>query len=257
MNTQEFTQQMDAATDLLRQAYTELAKAMTQATLPGRQQLIAVDEGAVSPENLQLDAALLAAAPVVVAPVHSEFFPLQENGHRFVFGSDGIYLEARRPWLYIIHRIAPIAGVKLPYGAVTPKAEMAFGSLGKALPQLQEFAKQATVAAPLEAAAAVLWNSVENTWRIEYPKVIGEATSSSISYHQVEPGPDEHLVIDLHSHGAAAAFFSETDDQDDAGSVKISGVYGNLGTGEPTCLFRMCVLGITIKVAVPAEKVFA
>jgi PRTRC genetic system protein A len=123
--------------------------------------------------------------------------------------------------------------------------------------QLQEFALHARTAAPVEAAAGIIWNSATRLWRIEYPEIIGEASAAHIQYKQVELADDEHLVIDLHSHGHGAAFFSSTDDVDDAGSVKIAGVYGNLDQGAPTVSFRLCVLGLTIPLNVPAAKIFA
>ena len=66
----------------------------------------------------------------------------------------------------------------------------------------------------------------------------------------------EHLAIDLHSHGLAPAYFSATDDQDDAGAVKISGVFGNLDQPVPTVALRLCLLGLFIPLTVPAAKIF-
>lgn len=257
MKTQEFTTTMDQAVELMRAAYHAVAKALETATGAGRHQVLAIDEENIDPSTLQLDAALLAAAPVVVAPPYSEFFPLQENGHRFVLAADGIYLEARRPWLHFIHRIGAVTGVKIPYGTVEPKVELAFGKVSAALPQLQEFAAHAVAEAPLEAAGTILWNKATDTWRIAFPKTIGSATNASIQFEQVEPGPDEHVVIDMHSHGHLPAFFSTTDDIDDAGSIKIAGVVGNLDTTEPTAVLRICVLGVTIPMSLPVDRVFA
>jgi PRTRC genetic system protein A len=133
---------------------------------------------------------------------------------------------------------------------------MDFGKLGTALAQLKEFAIKARADAPIEAAASVLWDHRQKQWRIEYPEIIGEASASRIHYRQVEPGPDESVAIDLHSHGHLDAFFSATDDADDRGAVKVSGVYGNLDTDKPTVAFRLCVLGLYIPLVVPAEKIF-
>jgi len=255
LKANEFTSTMDQAANMMRAAYYKLAEAMEAISGPGRQQVLAIDEGTVDADALQLDAALLAAAPTVVAPTHCEFAPLPENGHRFVLARDGLYLEVRRPWLHCIQRISAVSSVTIPYGVIEPKMEMAFGKLGTALAQLQEFAELARAAAPVEAAASVLWNSDRNTWRLLVPETIS-ATPGSISYKQVEPDANEHLVIDLHSHGCLDAFFSDTDNADDAGSVKIAGVYGNLNTASPTLTFRICVLGLYITAPVPAERVF-
>ncbi|HWW69679.1 MAG TPA: PRTRC system protein A [Duganella sp.] len=256
MNAQEFMKQMDHAAELARNAYMELAQTLEATTRAGRQQILAIDEDTAAAEDLQLDLALLQAAPVVVAPSMCEFHPLQENGHRFVLAADGVYLEARRPWLHFIHRIAEVSGVAVPYGRITPRFDLAFGRVGTALPQLQEFARHAQAAAPLEAAGAIIWNSRLDSWRIEYPEIIGEATAASIIFQQPVLAEDEHLVIDVHSHGHLNAFFSPVDNADDAGAVKIAGVVGSLD-GEPTVAFRICVLGVMIPLSFPADKIFA
>lgn len=257
MNGQDFMIKMDSLLDLTRAAYAEFAATTEAAMRAERPQILAVDEDTADAEALQLDIALLRAVPTVVAPANSEFLPLQDNGHRVVLASDGVYLEARRPWLHILHRVAPITGVHLPYGQVQSKVELAFGPLGGAMAQLQEFAEHARTAAPIEAAASIVWNSATRTWRIAYPETIGEASASRIEFKHIELADDEHLVIDLHSHGHGAAFFSSTDDADDVGSVKIAGVYGNLDHGVPTVSFRLCVLGLTIPLNVPVAKIFA
>lgn len=46
------------------------------------------------------------------------------------------------------------------------------------------------------------------------------------------------------------------DNADDACSVKISGVFGNLDQSIPTVAFRLCVLGLYLPIHVPAEKIF-
>ncbi|MFC5550755.1 PRTRC system protein A [Massilia aerilata] len=217
---------------------------------------LAVDEVNTPAELLQMDMALLAAAPIAAVPRHAPFHPLQENGHRFLLAEGGLFVEVRRPWLHFIHQLAEHKVVAIPYGPVAPKCEMDFGKLGTALAQLKEFAVKARADAPIEAAASVLWDHRQKTWRIEYPEIIGEASASRIQYRQVEPGPDESVAIDLHSHGHLNAFFSETDDADDRGAVKVSGVYGNLDTDKPTVAFRLCVLGLYIPLVVPAEKIF-
>lgn len=255
MNAQEFMTKMDRITDSFREAHLELARALEATTRAGHQQVLAIDESAAKAEDLQLDLALLKGAPVVVAPVKCQFQPLQENGHRFVMGAGGIFLEVRRPWLHAIQLVAPITDVTTPYGTVTPKLDLAFGRLGVALPQMKEFAAHAMAASPIEAAGAIIWNSRDDTWRIDYPSVIGEATASSIQFEQPQLAEHEHLVIDVHSHGVLGAFFSTVDDADDAGTVKISGVYGNLDR-TPTVAFRLCVLGLKIPLTVPAEKIF-
>ncbi|WGG51794.1 PRTRC system protein A [Rugamonas sp. DEMB1] len=257
MNGQEFLIKINELLDLNKVACAEFARATEATVRAARPMMLAVDEENLDDEKYPMDLALLRAAPVVAVPVHSEFFPLQENGHRLLLATDGIYLEVRRPWLHFTHRLAAVSGVRVPYGPIKAGFELAFGSLGKTMEQLQDFALHASAAAPLEAAASVIWNHSTSAWRIEYPETIGEASATHIQFKQVEIGDDESVVVDLHSHGNLEAFFSSTDDQDDAGSVKIAGVYGSLDKDKPTVEFRLCVLGLTIPIKVPADRIFA
>lgn len=255
MKTQEIAAKFDELLDITRGSFQTFLDTTAAVLREERPLPLAVDEETAPPEQLQLDMALLAAAPIAAVPRHAPFHPLQENGHRFLVAADGFYLEVRRPWLHFIHQLAPRGAVAMPYGAIEKKCELDFKSIGSALPQMKEFAGQARAHAPIEVAAMLLWDHRKKTWRIEYPEV-EDASAGHVRYRTVEPGPDESLALDLHSHGHLGAFFSTTDDEDDRGAVKISGVFGNLDTGKPTVAFRMCVLGLYIPIPVPAEKIF-
>lgn len=256
MQTQEITSKFDELLEITRASFETFVKTTVDVMREMRPLPLAVDEENAPADQLQMDYALLAAAPVAAVPRHAPFHPLQEAGHRFLLASDGLYLEVRRPWIHYIHQLAKQEAVAIPYGQIEKKCELDFGSIGSALAQMKEFAVKAKADAPIEAAASLLWDHNKKAWRIEYPDIIGEASASSIQYRQVEPGPDESLAIDLHSHGYAGAFFSTTDDADDRGAVKISAVFGNLDTDKPTVAFRLCVLGLYIPINVPAEKIY-
>ena len=58
---------------------------------------------------------------------------------------------------------------------------------------------------------------------------------------------DEHMIMDLHSHGLTEAFFSRTDNKDDRGATKIAGVIGNLDKPEATASFRLCANGVFVQ----------
>jgi PRTRC genetic system protein A len=256
MHTKEITSRFDELLQITRGSFETFIKTTEEVLRAQRPLPLAVDEETAPAEQLQMDKALLAAAPVAAVPRHAPFHPLQDNGHRFLLAEDGLYLEVRRPWLHFVHPLAKQAAVAIPYGPIKAKCELDFGTIGSALAQMREFAAGAKNVAPIEAAASLLWDHRKRSWRIEYPDIIGEASASHIQYRQVEPGPDESLAIDLHSHGYAGAFFSTTDDEDDRGAVKISAVFGNLDTATPTVAFRMCVLGLYIPINVPAKKIF-
>lgn len=256
MNGQAILMKLDELLGLTKQAFEQFAQHTEAALAADRPMVIAVDEDNIDSEKFQMDLALFRAAPTVTVPSHSEFHPLLDNGHRFLIAQDGIHLEVRRPWLHFIHRIAAQSGVQIPYGTVEPKMELSFGKLGSALAQMREFAQHAREKSPTEAAASLLWNDATSTWSIAYPEIIGTASSSHIQYKQVDVGKDESMVIDLHSHGVWPAGFSDTDNIDDAGSVKIAGVFGCLDAAAPTAVFRLCVLGLYLPIQVPADKIF-
>ncbi|KUZ70931.1 jamm isopeptidase [Burkholderia ubonensis] len=210
-------------------------------------------------ENISLDNALFDSAPVAAVPRHAEFAPLMDVGHRFLLAAEGLFVEIRRPWLHLIQQVSAIdsAGPRPPYGSITPKIEFAFGRLGAAEPHFRRFAVEANAAAPNEHAAWIVWDSAASEL-VYKPVEIKSATPGSLDIVRPSLADHECLAIDLHSHGTASAFFSETDDDDDAGEVKIAGVIGGLAAGaEKSVVFRLCALGRTIKLAVPVRAFFA
>jgi PRTRC genetic system protein A len=83
-------------------------------------------------------------------------------------------------------------------------------------------------ALPIEAAAFILWNETTIGFEVRHPE-IEDATRSRLVYPLPVPEPDCHLICDIHSHDTGPAFFSATDDADDAHSTKIAIVFGRLG----------------------------
>ena len=222
-----------------------------------RPHVLAIDEETPRTDHqLQLDMALFASAPVAVVPRFAPFQPLLDNGHRFLMAGDGLHLEVRRPWLHIVHRVGPPLPVRVPYGNVEQRYDFAFGRIGAALKLIQQFVAQARASAPVEDAALIGWDANERTLFQQPVELTRQATASSVQYRMPVLAEHESIAIDLHSHGHLPAFFSDTDDQDDFGTVKIAGVVGDLDKAEPTVLFRLCVLGLYIPIPVPAARVF-
>lgn len=209
-------------------------------------------------EQLPLDIALFDSAPTVAVPKHAQFAPLADVGHRFLMTAEGVFVEVRRPWLHVIQQLAKHSdvGPKPPYGLVMPKIELAFGRLGVAIPFVQAFAEEAQSALPNEHAAWIVWDQEKKA--LAYKALHVSASSpDGINFDRPVLEAHESLAIDLHSHGGAPAFFSDKDDTDDAGEVKISGVIGGLGDGgTPSVAFRLCVLGLIIPLKVPVSAVF-
>ena len=255
MNGQDITIKFDQLLDIARESFQAFLTTTEAAARAKRPMPIAVDEDNIDADKLPLDLAVFAAAPVAIVPRHSEFHALQANGHRFLLAADGMYLEVRRPWLHFIHRLAEQSAVAMPYGVIEPRTDLAFGRLGAALPLFKEFAKKAADAWPNETGDLLVWDSAKNELTSGNATVL-DATPSALRYESRQLLDHESIAFDLHSHGSLPAFFSGTDNQDDAGSVKISGVIGEIDGAAPSALFRLCVLGLYIPIAVPAAKIF-
>lgn len=209
-------------------------------------------------EKYPLDEALWKSAPTVTVPKYAEFEALQEVGHRFLATAEGLFIEVRREWLHFIQPIAPLQenAPRPPYGTVAKKVELAFERLGNTFPFIRQFAEAARQALPNEHAAWIVWDAKAKA--LAYRDVaVKQAGPGAIAFERPILAEHESLAIDIHSHGAGPAFFSETDNRDDAGEVKIACVIGDLGDGKsPSVQFRICVLGMVIPVNVPATAVF-
>jgi PRTRC genetic system protein A len=196
------------------------------------------------------DTFLQSTFPVLAMPKFGVFDPLEQTGHRFLTGSNGLGLEVRRPWLYL-RKLAMVneSGLALPYGDVTEIFDLCCGPIPREF--LMRFAEQAKRAGEVETAAWITWS--EMTRAFAYRKLderMASADAVDVDRPELEPG--EHLVVDLHSHGHSLAFFSPTDNGDDRGEVKFSVVLGccyreRLETFD--IVARLCVLGMSIPVS--------
>lgn len=193
-------------------------------------------------------AAVLAAVPCYPVPPNGRSPAIDalrqaRAGWGLAIGRDGVMLVLRRPWLALDVAVAPGLTGHIPYGSVgRPGADLRCGLIPRAL--LVEITRHFVAALPNEAAAFVLWNEATRAFRIEYP-AIDQATPSRLVYRTPILGPDWHLVADLHSHGRGPAFFSATDDADDAHATKIALVVGRLGEPQgPVMEGRLCAGGM-------------
>jgi PRTRC genetic system protein A len=164
-------------------------------------------------------------------------------GHGLVVGRDGVMLILRRPWLAVDAFVTPALAAHAPYGSVgTPKADLRCGLIPRAL--LDRVMTHFTMALPNEAAAFVVWHEPTGDFDVVFPS-IDEATPSRLVYRPPALAPSWHLVCDIHSHGNGNAFFSATDDADDAFATKISLVIGRLNHPDgPVTTSRLCAAGM-------------
>ncbi len=193
-------------------------------------------------------AALLAAVPCYPVPPQGgspalDALRIARAGHGLAVGKDGVMLILRRPWLVLDVPVTPPIAAHLPYGETGgPRAELRCGLVPRE--HLDHILQHLRAALPNEAAAFVLWNEATREFAVDFP-VIDEATPSRLIYRRPALAPDWHMVCDIHSHGTGPAFFSATDDVDDAHATKISIVFGRLDQPDgPTRASRLCAGGM-------------
>lgn len=169
-------------------------------------------------------------------------------GHGLAIGNDGVMLILRRPWLALdVPVTAPIAGY-VPYGSIgPPRADLRCGLVPRRYCEhILEFLREAL---PNEAAAFVLWNEDSREFAVDLP-AIEEATPTRLVYRMPTLRPAWHMVCDIHSHASGRAFFSATDDADDAHATKVSLVFGRLDHPDgPAMSARLCAGGMFLPLA--------
>lgn len=189
------------------------------------------------------DVALQSVMPTVMVPRYSELKELATAGDRILMAANGVWLEVCRAWLYARVLVAKPSIIPVPYGQVSEVMRFGFGKLPRAM--VAQFIEQARARCPNECAAWVVWNQRMNEWRL----MMLEETSVGPGHVNVNLPTleeDEHMVMDLHSHGLTEAFFSRTDNKDDRGATKIAGVIGNLDKPDVTASFRLCANGMFV-----------
>jgi len=164
-------------------------------------------------------------------------------GHGFIIGQDGVMLILRRPWLELDVPVSSPIDAHLPYGSIGHgKANLRCGLIPSDL--LRQVLEHFEAALPNEAAAFVIWDEATGTFALDFP-AIDEATPSRLVYRTPTLPAGWHIICDIHSHGRSGAFFSPTDDADDAHATKISMVFGRIDDpGGPVVASRLCAGGM-------------
>ncbi|WP_449470225.1 PRTRC system protein A [Sphingobium chungangianum] len=197
--------------------------------------------------------AILAAVPCYPVPPSGRSPALEavrasRDGQCLAVGRDGVYLIVRRPWLELEVAVTPSIPAYLPYGSIGDRrADLRCGLIPRTF--FDRVLEHFHAALPDEAAAFILWDEEAREFSLHLPE-IDEATPSRLTYRTPVLPPKRHIVCDIHSHGHGAAFFSATDDADDAHSTKISIVIGRLDQREgPDITSRLCAGGMFLAMA--------
>lgn len=189
-----------------------------------------------------IDAVLQAATPTVMVPRFMPFEPMTKSGHRFLAAHDGLWLEIKRPWLHAVLPVALQQQVAMPYGWVKRNVTIQCGQIPTRI--TDSFTRDAAITPDIEIAGGGIWNEATLSWRYERFEAT-EADANHIRYQRPILAENEHLILDMHSHGRSSAFFSSTDDKDDKGEVKMAMVFGHdSDTGEIEMRLRLCILGM-------------
>ncbi|GAY24371.1 PRTRC system protein A [Sphingobium fuliginis] len=193
-------------------------------------------------------AAVLAAMPCYPVPPDGRSPGLDalraaRAGQGIAVGRDGVMLILRRPWFALDVRVSPPIAAYLPYGSIgEPKADLRCGFIPREY--LISVLDYFRAALPNEAAAFIFWHEKTGELAVNFP-VVAKATPSRLVYRTPTLPPDWHMVCDIHSHGRGSAFFSATDDADDAHATKMAFVFGRLDHPDgPVMASRLCAGGM-------------
>lgn len=187
----------------------------------------------------------------------SEFQDALDQGYAFIYvvTAAGILKHVK---LYG-DKFARLKVDRLPVclGAVTVGEEVNFLPAGKIPPSLLDDivalfkAVIKEKASNVEAHAFILWDK-ELGYYVFVPTQEVSGARVTCSWLDIPDGAT--IVVDIHSHNTMGAFFSSTDNTDDAKHVMYSGVIGQLNRPAPAMVFRFNLQGS--KLAAEVEDIF-
>ena len=192
----------------------------------------------------ELDLAMQQAYPVVIVPAFGELEAMAQHGMRFLLAGSGVWIEVRLSWLHVRLAYAPLpAGVpSLPYGDVQPLTRFTAGALP--ISMIRRFIDEAQQDGGRVECAALISHHPDSGWCFHRPDVISRS-SGHVTYVYPDFGEGATLAVDLHSHGASDAYFSERDNADDSTQIKVAITVGHCSAAHAKCSVRarLCVRG--------------
>ena len=188
--------------------------------------------------------------PTVMVPLHSKLTPLDKAGHRFLMGKNGLWVEVKRPWLSATLKVNEQSAFPLPYGDV----EASLSVMPIPLYLVKQFTEYAETQLPNECAAQIILDVDTGNLRLEILKA-KSVGSGHVDFDLAPLQPNEHLVMDIHSHGYHPVYFSKKDDADDKGGFYIAGVIGfkkqeGQSSHSSNGIFRLCMNNLFTRLSV-------
>jgi PRTRC genetic system protein A len=183
-----------------------------------------------------MDRVVLGQCPMVMAPIHGDLVGCEPGQRRLVAAEDGVWVEARTEGIHFRGRLAC---VPMPYGRIDGFCRLAGGMIPAAM--REEIFSRARETAE-EVACVVVWSRSARQYCLIWPDV-GSASAGHITYSSWADTDDLSLVVDIHSHGFGAAYFSRIDDESDRGIYEphLSVVLGRCDQPEFEIATRFCV----------------
>jgi PRTRC genetic system protein A len=179
-----------------------------------------------------------------MCPRYGALALLETNTHRFIVGTDGLYIEIRRAWAHVILPIAP-SSIPLPYGRPPEVFEINLYQ-GALVHSLRHFIEEAQKNVFQEHAAWLMFDPASQQIGYFEPDVLS-CSGSHIHYERPRARVDSLPIVDCHSHGMLEAYFSPRDDSDDLpDDAKLSFVVGNLDRMKPSVAMRFVGLGTNV-----------
>lgn len=157
---------------------------------------------------------------VGAAPLAAMTHPVE-----YVVASNGLWRRLENEWLKSLCPLAVTRNLFMPFGTLVELHDLLVPCPPK--PVWAAFLADARAVFPMEAAGLFVWNPETSSWRYA-PRPARFASHAHIEYTEPELQDGELAIVDIHSHGQYPAFFSDKDNLDDRGSLKLAVCIGNV-----------------------------
>jgi PRTRC genetic system protein A len=162
--------------------------------------------------------------PTIMVPKYEEIIPCETGKTRLIMGHDGLYIETNQIWGCLVKKLWH-SDRQLPYGIVE-EVDTFKDIVNSIWPIMHE---EVIPHAAEYAAKKIEWAGqiIYTPEGLRYLPLDFSSNEVKAHYELPRLSEGEQFVIDIHSHHEMPPSFSETDDQDDSGGVKIRMVLGN------------------------------